>query len=204
MANYISIHHQDPQPRLIKQVVNALHRGAVIAYPTDSTYALGCHLDDKTALDRIKTIRALPDKHLFTLLCRNISEVAHYADLSNRAFRLLKTHTPGAATFILPTTAHVPRRLLSKRKAIGIRIPNNPIVQAMLAALDAPLMSTTLQLPDQDLPFSAPEDIYMQLDNVLDLIIDGGHCGIEPTTVVDLTMQEPVLVRQGSVMVAIP
>lgn len=203
MADYISIHHQNPQLRLIKQVADALHQGAVIAYPTDSTYALGCLLDHKVALQRIKAIRSLADNHLMTLLCRNISEVAHYTDLSNRVFRLLKAHTPGAVTFILPTTAHVPRRLLSKRKAIGVRIPDNAIVQAILGAVDAPLMSTTLQLPDQDLPFCAPEEIYMQLDHVIDLIVDGGHCGITPTTVIDVTTHPATLIRHGCVDVSV-
>lgn len=202
MAEYISVHTENPQPRILKQIVNALQQGAVIAYPTDSTYALGCRLDDKMALSRIKKIRQLSDKHLFTLICRNISEVAKYTDLSNAVFRLLKTNTPGAFTFILPTTAHVPRRLLSKRKVIGMRIPDNTITQALLQILDEPLMSTTLQLPNSDLPFAAPEDIYMALDSQLDIIIDGGHCGIGLTTVVDLTTEVVQVIRQGKANIA--
>jgi tRNA threonylcarbamoyl adenosine modification protein (Sua5/YciO/YrdC/YwlC family) len=198
MSQYFRIHPDNPQPRLIHQAVEMVRRGAVIAYPTDSAYALGCHLGDKKALDRIRRIRQLDDKHNFTLMCRDLSELSVYAKVDNQAYRLLNAHTPGAYTFILPATREVPRRLLHpKRRTIGIRIPDNPIVHALLGELCEPLMSSTLILPGQEMPMTDAEDIREVLEHDLDLIIDGGHCGINPTTVVNLTTEEPMVTRLG-------
>ena len=198
MSQYFRIHPENPQPRLIHQAVEMVRGGAVIAYPTDSAYALGCHIGDKKALDRIRRIRQLDDRHNFTLVCRDLSELSLYAKVDNRAYRLLNAHTPGAYTFILPATREVPRRLLHpKRRTIGIRIPDNRIVQALLEELNEPLMSTTLILPGEDRPMTDAEEIRDRLEHELDLIIDGGHCGIEPTTVVDLTGDEPRVSRVG-------
>lgn len=198
MSQYFRVHPDNPQPRLIHQAVEMVRRGAVIAYPTDSAYALGCHLGDKKALDRIRRIRQLDDKHNFTLMCRDLSELSVYAKVDNQAYRLLNAYTPGAYTFILPATREVPRRLLHpRRRTIGIRIPDNPIVHALLGELGEPLMSSTLILPGQEMPMTDAEDIREVLEHDLDLIIDGGHCGIDPTTVVNLTSEEPMVTRLG-------
>lgn len=198
MTQYFYIHPDNPQARLIKQAVTLIRDGAVIAYPTDSAYALGCHLGDKPALERITRIRELNDKHNFTLLCRDLSDIATYAKVDNATYRLLKTHTPGAYTFILNASSEVPRRILHpKRKTIGIRIPDHVICQALLAELDEPLLTTTLQLPGDAEPLNDPEIIRDRLGSRLEAIIDGGYGTLEPTTVVDLTGDAPVILREG-------
>jgi len=198
MTQYFYIHPENPQARLIKQAVMFIRDGAVLAYPTDSAYALGCHLGDKAALERITRLRELDDKHNFTLLCRDLSDIATYAKVDNATYRLLKTHTPGAYTFILNATSEVPRRILHpKRKTIGIRIPDHVICQALLAELDEPLLTTTLQLPGDSEPLNDPEIIRERLGSRLELIIDGGYGTLEPTTVVDLSGDSPVVLREG-------
>ena len=198
MAQYFEIHPDNPQPRLINQAVEIINRGGVIVYPTDSSYALGCLLGDKQALDRIRVIRRVDTRHNFTLVCRDLSELSIYAKVENNVYRLLKHFTPGAYTFILKATGEVPRRLQNpKRKTIGIRVPDNNISLALLEQLDQPLMSSTLILPDDDQPLSDPEDIRDKLGNQVDLIIDGGFCGLEATTVVDMVSGAPEVVRKG-------
>ncbi len=198
MAQFFSIHPENPQSRLITQSVDIVRKGGLIAYPTDSAYALGCHIGDKLALDRIRAIRQLDKDHNFTLMCRDLSELANYAKVDNAAFRLIKAHTPGPYTFILPATAEVPRRLMHpKRKTLGLRVPNNPIALDLMAALGEPLMSSSLILPNEIEPLTDPWDIRQTLEHQLELVIDGGFCGLEPTTVVDMTGDEPVVTRQG-------
>ncbi len=198
MARYLVIHPENPQPRLVRQAVDMLRQGAVMAWPTDSAYALGCHLGDKAAAERMRRIRQVDEKHNLTLVCRDLSEIATYAKVDNRIYRLLKAVTPGPYTFILQATREVPRRMMHpKRRTIGIRIPDHVIAQALLEALGEPIMSTTLILPGDEHPLTDPEDIRERLDPQLDLIIDGGNCGLEPTTVVDLTGEVPVIVRRG-------
>jgi len=195
---FLEIHPHNPQLRLISQVVAAVRHGAVIAYPTDSSYALGCCLGNKAAMDRICKIRKLDKDHNFTLVCRDLSEISTYAKLDNIEFRLLKTLTPGPYTFILSATKEVPRRLQNpKRKSIGLRVPDHPITSGLLEALGEPLMSVTLILPDEELPLTDPGEIRNSLGKQVDLIIDGGHCGFEPTTVINLQDGSPVVVRQG-------
>lgn len=187
MAQYFEVHPQNPQLRLIRQAVEIIRRGGVVAYPTDSSYALGCHLDDKDAAERIRRIRQLDDKHNFTLVCRDLSQLAQYARVGNADFRLLKAHTPGPYTFILPATREVPRRLQhARRKTIGLRVPDHPVVLALLAELGEPLMTVTLILPDEELPLADPHEIRERLEHQVDLVIDAGPCGLEPTTVVVL------------------
>ena len=199
MTQLLSIHPETPQRRLLTQAAEVIRRGGVIAYPTDSGYALGCHLDDKTAVDKIRKIRKLDDKHNFTLVCRDLSELATYARVDNIAYRLLKSHTPGAYTFILNATNEVPRRLKHpKRKTIGLRVPDNIIAHALLDELGEPLTSVTLVLPGQDQPMLDPWEIKDSIGTQLDLIIDGGFCGMEPTTVVDLTADGPEIIRMGA------
>lgn len=198
MSMFFQIHPDNPQQRLIDQAVDIIRRGGVIVYPTDSGYALGCHLGDKSAMERIRNIRQVDAKHNFTLVCRDLSEIASYARVENEAFRLIKNHTPGPYTFILKATKEVPKRLQHpKRKTIGLRVPDNRIAQALLERLGEPLMSSTLILPGEDMPMTDPYDIRDTLEHALDLIIDGGYCGFEPTTVVDLTEDVPVVARQG-------
>lgn len=198
MAQYFQIHPVDPQPRLIRQAVEIVRAGGVVAYPTDSSYALGCHIGDKSAMERIRRIRRVDDKHNFTLVCRDLSELALYAKVTNADYRLLRHATPGPFTFILPATKEVPRRLLHpRRKTIGLRVPEHAIVQALLAELGEPLMSSTLILPGEALPLSDPREIRERLERELDLVIDGGHCGLEPTTVVRLEGGAVTLVRRG-------
>ena len=198
MSQFFEIHPENPQLRLIQKAVDMIRAGAVIAYPTDSAYALGCHIGDKKALDRIHAIRRVSAKHNFTLVCRDLSEIATYAMVDNAVYRFLNAHTPGAYTFILRATREVPRRLYHpKRRTIGIRVPDNKIVQAVLEQLGEPLMSSTLILPNETLPMTVAHDIREQLEHQLDLVIDGGHCGLEPTTVVDLTEHEPRVTRVG-------
>ncbi len=198
MAQYFQIHPDNPQLRLIKQAVDIVRNGGVIAYPTDSSYALGCHIGDKAAMARIRQIRQLDDKHNFTLVCRDLSELAIYAKVSNANYRLIKSVTPGAYTFILPATREVPRRLQNpRRKTIGLRVPDHPITLALLAELDEPLMSSTLILKGESLPMSDAHDIREILEHQLDLVIDGGLCGLEPTTVVVLNDDLLSVVRKG-------
>lgn len=198
MAQYFQIHPDNPHKRLIHQAVNIIRGGGVIAYPTDSSYALGCHIGDKAAMERIRRIRRVDDQHNFTLVCRDLSEIALYARVSNSDYRILKAHTPGPYTFILPASREVPRRLQNpKRKTIGLRIPDNAITQALLEELNEPLMSSTLILPGQSLPMNDPEIIRQKLEHELDLIIDGGQCGLEPTTVVVLENGEADIARVG-------
>jgi tRNA threonylcarbamoyl adenosine modification protein (Sua5/YciO/YrdC/YwlC family) len=198
MSQFFQIHPDNPQQRLIDQAVKIIRDGGVIVYPTDSGYALGCHIGDKTAMETICRIRQLDDKHNFTLVCRDLSEIAIYAKVDNAAYRLLKSLTPGPYTFILEATREVPRRLQNpKRKTIGLRVPDNKIAMALLATLGEPLMSSTLILPGETLPMTDPYDIRDTLEHSLDLIIDGGYCGIEPTTVLDLVEGVPVVARLG-------
>jgi len=198
MAQFFQIHPEDPQPRLIRRVADIVRQGGVIVYPTDSSYALGCGIGEKNALDRIRAIRRVDDKHNFTLVCRDLSEITTYAKIDNQDYRLLKSLTPGAYTFIHKATKQVPRRLQNpKRKTIGIRVPDHPIALALLEELDQPLMSTTLILPDDDMPLTDPYEIRDILDHAVDLIIDGGYCGFEPTTVVVMTGDTPEVARVG-------
>lgn len=198
MSQYFEIHPTHPQPRLVKQAVDIIHHGGVIVYPTDSSYALGCHIGDKDALQRLRRIRRIDEKHNLTLVCRDLSEIATYAKIENTDYRLLKSLTPGPYTFLLNATAEVPRRLLHpKRRTIGIRVVDHPIVRALLDELGQPLMSCTLIMPDDELPLTEADDIREKLEHHVDLIIDGGHCGFEPTTVIRLTGGAPELTRQG-------
>ena len=198
MSDYLSIHPQNPQQRLIAKAAESVRKGGVIVYPTDSVYAIGCHIGDKQAMDRIRSIRQVDKNHNFTLMCRDLSELASYARVDNSAFRSLKAQTPGPFTFILPATSEVPRRLMHpKRKTIGLRVPDSPIVQALLAELGEPMMSVTLIMPGDDYPLSDPYDIRAALEAHVDVLIDGGHCGLEPTTVVDMTGPVPEITRQG-------
>jgi len=194
----VELHPVNPQPRAVQQVVEALHGGAVIAYPTDSCYALGCHIGDKTAMDRIRRIRGFDKRHHFTLVCRDLAEIATYAKVDNRDYRMLKHATPGPYTFVLPATRIVPRRLQDARRlTIGIRVPDHVIVQSILEALGEPIMSCTLQLPGDDLPLTEPLEIEERLPHDIDILIDGGHCGLEPTSVVDLSGAMPEVLRHG-------
>ena len=198
MTQLFRIHAENPQLRLIRQVVTVLEDGGVIIYPTDSAYALGCRLGDKAALERIRAIRKLDKTHNFTLVCHDLSELATYAQVSNSVYRLLKAYTPGAYTFILPASREVPRRLQhAKRKTIGLRIPDNPIVKALLEEFAEPIMSVTLIMPNTATPLTDPELIYAQLDNQVDVVIDGGFCGTEATTVIDFVDDEPEIIRKG-------
>jgi tRNA threonylcarbamoyl adenosine modification protein (Sua5/YciO/YrdC/YwlC family) len=200
MTQYFHIHPENPQPRLIKQAVHIIRQGGVIAYPTDSAYALGCHLGDKDALAKIVRIRQLDDKHHFTLLCRDLSEIATYAKVDNATYRLLKAHTPGAYTFILTGSSEVPRRLMHpKRKTIGLRVPDHAICQALLAELNEPLLTATLQLPDESEPLFDPDDILERLGKQLDLVINGGFGTLIPTTVIDLSQETGAqVIREGA------
>ncbi|MGB2102169.1 MAG: L-threonylcarbamoyladenylate synthase [Porticoccaceae bacterium] len=199
MGEIVSIHPQNPQQRLLQPVVDVIHRGGVVAYPTDSIYALGCHIGDKQAMDRIRTIRCLDKHHNFTLICRDLSELATYARVDNVAFRALKASTPGPFTFVLKASSEVPRRLMHpKRKTIGIRVPDNPIVKAMLDSLQEPMMSVTLMMPEDEYPMTDAYEINQHLGSRVDVVIDGGFCGMEPTTVVDMTADTPTILRQGA------
>lgn len=199
MALYIRVHPENPQPRLINQIASLLQKGGVIIYPTDTGYSLGCQIGDKDALNRIRQIRQLDKKHHFTLACHNLSELGTYAIVSNSAYRLLKLHTPGAYTFILRATKEVPRRLQHpKRKTIGFKVPDNKIALAIMEAKGAPIMNTSLLLPGQSDILTDPEDIRDRYDKLVDMIVDGGYCGNESSTVVDLTTENPQLVRHGA------
>jgi tRNA threonylcarbamoyl adenosine modification protein (Sua5/YciO/YrdC/YwlC family) len=199
MSQFFQIHPENPQVRLIRQAATIVQEGGVIVYPTDSGYALGCHLGDKQALERIRKIRMLDEKHNFTLVCRDLSEVAVYAKVDNIAYRALRSHTPGPYTFVLLATNEVPRRLKHpKRKTIGLRVPDNAIAQSLLEVLGEPMMSVTLILPGDDIPLLDPYDIRSVLQQQVDLVIDGGYCGMEATSVIDLSDETPVILRQGA------
>jgi tRNA threonylcarbamoyl adenosine modification protein (Sua5/YciO/YrdC/YwlC family) len=199
MTQILSIHPDNPQQRLIRQAVDIVCDGGVIVYPTDSGYALGCQLGNKSAVQRIRRIRQLDDRHHLTLVCRDLSVLSLYAKVDNVAYRLMKAHTPGPYTFILKATHEVPRRLQhAKRKTIGMRVPDNKVAQELLDALHEPLISTTLILPGDELPLTDPYEIRDMLDRQVDVVIDGGFCGMEPTTVVDLTDETPEVIREGA------
>jgi tRNA threonylcarbamoyl adenosine modification protein (Sua5/YciO/YrdC/YwlC family) len=198
VAQFFSINPDNPQLRLIRQAAAILRSDGVIVYPTDSCYALGCHLGDKNAMTRIRTIRQVDDRHHFTLVCRDLAEISHYAKVDNSQYRLLKASTPGSYTFILEATREVPRRLQHpKRNTIGLRIPSHPVVQALLEELKEPLLSSTLMLPGDELPLNDAEEIRDRLEHQVELVLDGGPCGLEMTTVIDLTGEVPELTRQG-------
>ena len=200
MSQFFYIHPENPQARLINQAVEILQKGGVIVYPTDSGYALGCMMGDKHAMDRIIAIRKLPEGHNFTLVCSDLSELSTYARVNNTAYRLIKNNTPGRYTFILTATKELPRRLMtSKRKTIGLRVPDNKIALDLLSALGEPILSCSLMLPNEEhTTQSDPEEIRDRLEHQVDLIIHGGYLGQEPTTVVDLTEESPVILREGS------
>ena len=198
MSQFFQLHPDNPQKRLIDQAIQIIRSGGVVAYPTDSGYALGCSLGEKKAIDKIKWLRSLDDKHNFTLVCSDLSEIGTYAKVDNAVFRLLKAHTPGAYTFILNATTEVPRLLLHpKRRSIGVRVPDHAITHALLAALGEPLMSVTLIPVGEELPMTDAEEIRERFGAHLDLIIDGGACHLEPTSVVDLRDLPPVILREG-------
>ena len=198
MSQFFTIHPENPQARLVRQAADIVRDGGVIVYPTDSAYAIGCQIGEKNALERIRRIRRLDDKHNFTLVCRDLSEITTYAKIDNQAFRTLKTLTPGPYTFIHEATKQVPRRMLHpKRKGIGIRVPDNAICLALLAELDEPILSASLLLPGEALPMTDPDDMRDALDRQVDLIIDGGAGGMEPSTVIDMTEEPYRVVRVG-------
>lgn len=195
---HLRIHPENPQPRLIQQAVERFRAGDVAVYPTDACYAIGCHIGDKAAMEKIGQIRRLPAQHQYAILCRDLSDIATYAKVDNSTYRLLKANTPSICTFILPATSEVPRRLLHpKKKTIGIRIPSNPICQALLEELNEPLLTSTLILPGQDMPFDDPYDIEMQLGKQIDVFIDGGVSSRGVTSIIDLSGDYPVVVREG-------
>jgi tRNA threonylcarbamoyl adenosine modification protein (Sua5/YciO/YrdC/YwlC family) len=197
-SRYLEVHPKDPQPRLIRQAVALIREGGIVVYPTDSCYALGCHIGDKEAMERIARIRQTDKHHHFTLVCRDLSEIAHYARINNQQYRLLKAFTPGAYTFILPATRQTPKRLQNpRRRTIGIRVPGHPVPLAILTELGEPLMSSTLLLPGDDLPMTDAREIQERLYHVVDAVIDGGNCGMEPTSVIDLEGPAPVVARRG-------
>lgn len=198
MSQYFRIHPKNPQLRLIRQTADIIRSGGVIVYPTDSSYALGCQIGDKNALTKIRQIRRLPQNHNFTLVCRDLSELATYAKVDNSAYRLLRSNTPGAYTFLLPATREVPRRLVHPRKkTIGIRVPDNLICQALLEELAEPIMSSTLMLPGDKYPLSDPDEIREMLQHQVDLIVDGGYGGLEITTMISLETDSPLVHREG-------
>ena len=198
MTQFFQIHPDNPQIRLIKQAAQIIQSGGIVAVPTDSAYALVCQLDDKSAVERLRRIRGVDEKHHLTLLCRDLSEIALYARVDNAQYRMLKATTPGPYTVILEATRELPRRLSHpSRKTIGLRVPENTITQALLAELGAPLIGTTLQLPGDEEILSDPEEVRDRLEKQIELVIDGGAGTLEPTTVIDLTGPEPVLIRQG-------
>lgn len=198
MSQFFAIHPDNPQARLLRKAVTIVEEGGLIVYPTDSGYALACALGNKSALERIRRLRQLDRNHNMTLVCGNLSQLGTYARVNNPIFRLLKAFTPGSYTFILNATSEVPRLMLHpRRKTLGLRVPENNIALLLLECLDAPLMSTTLILPGASAPLSEPESIKDLLGNQIDLIIDGGNCGQEPTTVIDLTGEYPVILREG-------
>ncbi|MCW8091409.1 L-threonylcarbamoyladenylate synthase [Alteromonas sp. ASW11-130] len=199
MSQYFTIHPENPQQRLINQACDLIRRGEVVVYPSDSGYAIGCQMDDKKALDKLCMVRRIDIEHQFTLMCRDMSELSVYAKVDNTVFRLVKNNTPGPYTFILKATREVPKRLQNpKRKTIGMRVPSNNIAQRLLETLNEPMMSTSLILPGETMAESDPEDIRSKLEKRVGLIIDGGCIGEQPTTVIDLSNDEPVIVREGA------
>ena len=198
MAQFFTVHPDNPQARLLKQAVQLLNQGSVLAVPTDSSYALVCHLDDKNAVDQLRRIRGVDDKHHLTLLCRDLSELANYAKVDNRQFRAIKQATPGPFTFILEATKEVPRRVSHpQRKTIGLRVPKHQVLQELLSLHGAPLLAATLIMPDEDLPLNDPEEIRERLEHQVGAVIDAGACSLEPTTVIDMGGDEPTVVRRG-------
>ncbi|MBE9533169.1 MAG: threonylcarbamoyl-AMP synthase [Proteobacteria bacterium] len=199
MSQFFHIHPENPQKRLIAQACDIIRKGGLVVYPTDSGYALGCHIGDKAAMDKIRRLRDLDDEHNFTLVCRDLSELSTYAKVNNSVYRAIKAHTPGAYTFILPATKEVPKRLQhKKRKTIGLRIPDNNIALHLLEELNEPLMSSTLIMPDEELPMTDAEDIIDRIGKQVDLVIDGGFCGSEPTTVIEFIDDLPEVMRVGA------
>ena len=199
MARYIELNPDNPQSRSIRQIVDLIRADGLIAYPTDSCFALGCQLGNRTGLDRIREIRHLDDRHHFTLMCADFAQLGQFVQVSNSVFRLVKASTPGSYTFILPATKEVPRRLMHpKKRTVGVRVPKHAVVQAILAELGEPLLSSTLLLPDQDEPMTQAWEIKERLDHAVDAVIDAGDCGIEPTTVIDLSQDEPEILRVGA------
>ena len=198
MAQFFSIHSDNPHLRLIRQAVSIIRSGGIIVYPTDSCYALGCQLGDKAAMTRIRLIREVDDKHHFTLVCRDLAEISNYAKIDNSQYRLLKATTPGNYTFILQASREVPRRLQHpKRNTIGLRVPEHPVVQALLEELGEPILSSTLILPTDDYPLNDAEEIRERLEHHVELVMDAGSCGVDMTTVIDLTSATPELIREG-------
>ena len=199
MARYFDVHPDNPQPRIIRQVADLVRDGALIVYPTDSCYALGCQLGNRGGMERIREIRRLDQRHHFTLVCRDFSQLGQFVQVDNAVFRQVKAATPGGYTFILPATKEVPRRLLHPRKhTVGVRIPRHPVAQALVAELGEPLLSSTLLLPGEEEPMTQGWQIKERLDHVVDAVVDGGDCGTEPTTVVDLSQPEPEILRRGA------
>ncbi|MBQ0905672.1 L-threonylcarbamoyladenylate synthase [Micromonospora sp. U21] len=199
MARYYDVHPQNPQPRIIGQVADLIRGGGLVAYPTDSCYALGIQLGNQDGLDRIRQIRNLDDRHHFTLVCRDFAQLGQFVQISNSVFRLVKASTPGSYTFILPATREVPRRMLHpKKRTVGVRVPRHTVTQALLTELGEPLVSSTLALPGEDEPMTQGWEIKERLDHLLDAVVDAGDCGKEPTTVVDLSGPEPEILRRGA------
>ena len=204
MAQYIAVHPEDPQLRLIRRAVEIVRDGGLMVYPTDSCYALGCHLGDKGAMERIRRIRQVDERHHFTLVCRDLSELGQYAVVDNIQYRSLKKSTPGSYTFILKASREVPKRLLNpKRNTIGVRVPDNNVVRALLEEMGEPILSSTLILPGDERPLNDMDEIRDRLQNDVEVILDGGSCGVDMTTVVDLTGDMPVIVRQGKGSIAV-
>ena len=198
MSQFFTLHRTHPEIRLVKRAVEIVRKGGLIAYPTDSCYALGCHIGDKAAMERIRRVRGVDERHHFTLLCRDLSDIGTFAKVNNAQYRLLKAHTPGTYTFILEATRELPRRLAHpKRATVGVRVPEHPVTHALLTELNEPLLSSTLIMPGDENPLNDAEAIRNRLEHEVDLILDGGACGIEPTTVIDLSGPEPILVRKG-------
>ena len=198
MSQFFTLHRSHPEIRLIKRAVEIVRKGGLIAYPTDSCYALGCHIGDKAAMERIRRVRGVDERHHFTLVCRDLSDIGTFAKVNNAQYRLLKAHTPGTYTFILEATRELPRRLAHpKRATVGVRVPEHPVTHALLTELNEPLLSSTLIMPGDEDPLNDAEAIRTRLEHEVDLILDGGACGIEPTTVIDLSGPEPILIRRG-------
>ena len=199
MAQYFDVHPDNPQRRAIGQIADIVRAGGVIAYPTDSCFALGCQLGNKDGIDRMRSIRRLDDRHHFTLVCRDFAQLGQLVHIDNAVFRTVKASTPGSYTFILPATREVPRRLLHpKKKTVGVRIPDHTVTRVLLTELGEPLVSTTLLMPDEEEPMTQGWDIKERLDNAVDAVIDSGDCGTEPTTVIDYSQDEPEIIRRGA------
>ncbi len=199
MSQYFEVHPETPQPRLVRRAVEIIRAGGLVAYPSGTTYALGCGLGEKAAVERIRALRQLDERHHFTLACRDLSDIGSYTRMDNTAFRLLKAHTPGPYTFVLRATAEVPRRLQhSRRRTVGIRVPDHPVARAILTELGEPLTTSTLLLPDEDYPMTDPAEIRDRIGRQLDAVIDAGPGGLEPSTVVDLSGEAPQVLRHGA------